>query len=282
LRFVIAFLCFASLPAFPQALPSPNDDPDIVQRQDEAIRLLQAELDKDPARTKLRTALGNLFVRTGQDDKAVAEFQRVLDTGRNLNTETITSLYFGMADCFRRMGDSDAAIRMFQQAAAVNPKDPRAPLLVGQLMETTGRPDQAEPYYEQALKIQPDNAVALNNLAYLKAEEGRDLDRALAMAQQAHEKTPNSAQIADTLGWVYLKKNMTAEAITAFHEALQKDSSPSPEVHYHLAMALNQDGEIPAAVQELKTALASHPSQNDKAQIEALLQKLVQPPGAER
>jgi tetratricopeptide (TPR) repeat protein len=282
LRFLLACLCFACLPAFPQALPSPNGDPDIVQRKDEAIRLLQAELDKDPASTKLRTALGNLFVRSGQDDKAIAEFQRVLDTGRRLSTETTTSLYFSMADCFRRMGDDDAAIRMFQQAAAANPKDPRAPLLIGQLMEATGRPDQAEVYYEQGLKIQPDNAMALNNLAYLKAEEGRDLDQALAMAQQAHEKAPGLAQIADTLGWVYLKKNMTAEAITAFHEALEKDSSPSPEVHYHLAMALNQNGKIPAAVQELKTALASHPSENDKAQIEALLQKLVQPPGAER
>jgi tetratricopeptide (TPR) repeat protein len=259
-----------------------NDDPDIVRRKDEAIRLLQAELDKDPASTKLRTALANLFVRSGQDDKAVAEFQRVLDTARNLNTETITSLYFSMADCFRRMGDNDAAIRMLQQAAAANPKDPRAPLLIGPLMEAAGRPDQAEAHYEQVLKIQPDDAVALNNLAYLKAAEGRDLDRALAMAQQAHEKMPNLAPIADTLGWGYLKKNMTAEAIAAFHEALQKDSSPSPEVHYHLAMALNQNGEIPAAVQELKTALASHPSQNDKAQIEALLQKLAQPPGAER
>jgi tetratricopeptide (TPR) repeat protein len=263
--------------------------PDTVQGRDEAIRHLQAELDKNPKSTELRTALGNLFVRMGQDDKAVAEFQRVLDTGRNLNTETITSLYFGMADCFRRMGDSDAAIRMFQQAAAANPKDPRAPLQIGLLMGATGRPDQAGPYYEQVLKIQPDNAVALNNLASLKADEGRDLDQALIMAQQAREKAPYSAQIADTLGWVYLKKNMNAEAITAFHEALQKDSSLSPtgtpqtpELHYHLAMALNQNGEIPAAVQELKTALASRPSENDKAQIEALLQKLVQPPGAER
>jgi len=149
-------------------------------------------------------------------------------------------------------------------------------------MQATSRPDQAEPYYEQVLKIQPGNPVALNNLAYFKAEEGGDLDQALTMAQQARQKAPNSAQTADTLGFVYLKKNMTAEAIATFHEALQEDSSPSPNHHYHLAMALNQNGEIPAAVQELQTALASDPSQNDKEQIQALFQELVQLPGARR
>ena len=78
---------------------------------------------------------------------------------------------------------------------------------------------------------------------------------------------------------------MTAEAITAFHEAYQKDSSPSPSSHYQLAMALNQNGENPAAVQEFKTALANGPSQNVKSQIEALLQKTPPKsryPGAER
>jgi tetratricopeptide (TPR) repeat protein len=85
---------------------------------------------------------------------------------------------------------------------------------------------------------------------------------------------PNSAEVADTLGWAYLKKNMTAEAISSFREALQKDSSPSASLHYHLAMALHQNGEIPAAVQELETAVANNPSKRDENQIKALLQKI--------
>jgi Flp pilus assembly protein TadD len=199
---------------------------------------------------------------------------RVLDTGGNLSTETIASLHFRIAETLRRKGDLNESVREFQQAAALNSKDPKALLQLALLMEGTDRTDQAKPHYEQVLKLQPDNPVALNNLAYLKAEEGLDLDQALTMALQAHEKAPNSAQIADTLGWAYLKKNMTAEAIAAFREALQEDSSPSPAFQYHLAMALQQNGEIPAAVQELKTALANNPSKRDENQIRALLQKI--------
>ena len=40
------------------------------------------------------------------------------------------------------------------------------------LLDGTGRRDQAKPIYEQILKIQPDQPIALNNLAFIKAEEG--------------------------------------------------------------------------------------------------------------
>jgi tetratricopeptide (TPR) repeat protein/Zn-dependent protease with chaperone function len=243
-------------------------------RTDQAIRLAQAEADKNPASIELRSALGNLLVRTEQYDKAVAEFQRALDTGRNLSTEAIASLHFRIAEALRRKGNINESIREFQRAAAANPKDASPLVQLGLLMDGTGRPNEAKPYYEQILKLQPDNPVALNNLAYLKAEEGRDLDQALTMALEAHEKAPNSAEVADTLGWAYLKKNMSAEAIAAFREALQEDSSPAPAVHYHLAMALFQNGETPAALRELRTALANNPSPSDREQIKALLQKI--------
>ena len=239
---------------------------------DDAVRFVQAESDKNPASTVLRMLLGDLLVFSGQDDKAVAEFQRALDIGRNLSNETIAGLYFRIGERLRGQ-DPNASILALQQAAAAVPKDPKPLLWLGFLMEDTGRTDQAKLYYEQVLKMQPDSTAALNNLAYLKAEEGRDLDQALAMALQAHEKAPNMAEAADTLGMVYLKKNMTVEAIAAFREALQMASFP-PHFHYHLAMALNQNGEIPAAVQELKMALANNPSSSDREQIQALLQKL--------
>ena len=41
----------------------------------------------------------------------------------------------------------------------------RALLQLGLLLDGTGRRDQAKPIYEQILKIQPDQAIALTNLA---------------------------------------------------------------------------------------------------------------------
>ena len=43
-----------------------------------------------------------------------------------------------------------------------------------------------------------------------------DLDQALTMAQRAVQAAPKSPEIADTLGWIYIKKNLSEEAIRIF------------------------------------------------------------------
>ena len=113
-------------------------------------------------------------------------------------------------------------------------------------MDGTGRREQAKPIYEQILKIEPDHPVALNNLAYIKAEEGVDLDEALTMAQRARQKLPNSAYIKDTLGWIYIKKNLSADAVLVFKDLVQEEPA-NPQFHYHYGMALLQKGDKPMA-----------------------------------
>ena len=130
-----------------------------------------------------------------------------------------------------------------------------------------------EPIYEQILKIQPDNAVALNNLAFLKAEKGIDLDSAQTMAQRALQKEPNTTAIADTLGWIYIRKNLSEEAVRLFQDLVTKEPD-NPKFHYHYGMALYGKGDKPATRRELEIALKDKPSKDDEAKIRALLSTL--------
>ena len=59
--------------------------------------------------------------------------------------------------------------------------------------------------YNDAIKIDPNNFVAGNNLAYILAERGTDLNTALSLAQGARKSQPENPSTADTLGWVYYK-----------------------------------------------------------------------------
>jgi len=141
----------------------------------------------------------------------------------------------------------------------------------------TGRASEVKPAYDELLKGEPDNAIALNNLAFIKAEEGVDLDGALAMARRALQKLPNSPDIMDTVGWIYLKKGMSDEAIGAFRDAVQAFARlvGAPErstFHYHLAMALLQKGDHSGAMQELQIALKNNPSKVEEQQIRELMQ----------
>lgn len=252
-------------------------------KQDEAIRFVQSEADKNPTRLEFRTALGNLFVRVGKDDLAIAEFQRALDSGTK-DSKTVGDLYFRIGEADRRMGDLNAAIRAFQQAKAADPNNTKVLLQLALIangesdLDGTGRQSEVKSAYDQLLKAEPDNAIALNNLAFIKANEGVDLDGALAMARRALQKAPNSPDIMDTVGWIYLKKGMSDEAIGAFRNAVQaaRDlrAPERPAFHYHLAMALIQKGDNSGAMQELQAALKNNPSNTEEQEIKGLMQKV--------
>jgi Flp pilus assembly protein TadD len=136
-----------------------------------------------------------------------------------------------------------------------------------------GEPDLARKYYEAALRVDPGNAYALNNLAYLIAESNGDLNEALTYAQRAKQKLPNFSEITDTIGWIYLKKNLPDSAIDNF-KALVIQAPQNPTFHFHYAMALNQKGDREGARRECNAALTNRPAKEQEAEIRKLLAKL--------
>ena len=81
-----------------------------------------------------------------------------------------------------------------------------------------GTLSEAKQAYEAALKLDANNAMGLNNLAFLIAENNGDLDDALTKAQKAKQLLPNTYEVADTLGWIYLKKNLRDNALEIFKD----------------------------------------------------------------
>ena len=73
------------------------------------------------------------------------------------------------------------------------------------LYELGGKRELAVARYEDAIRLDPNLGEAKNNLAYLFADSGQNLDRALDLAQEAKTQLPDNASVADTLGWVLLQ-----------------------------------------------------------------------------
>ena len=80
------------------------------------------------------------------------------------------------------------------------------------------------------------------------------MDLALTYAQVAREQNPNDPNIADTLGWVYYKKNAHIKAVRLLREAAEK-LQDNPVIHYHLGMVHVKRGEPKEAQKAFKTAL---------------------------
>jgi len=83
------------------------------------------------------------------------------------------------------------------------------------------------------------------------------------LAQGAVQKNPNVAGFVDTLGWVYYKKNLHSAAVEQLRKAVSLsdaqaravNGAPSAAYHYHLGMALKDNGDKDEARRELQTAI---------------------------
>ena len=108
------------------------------------------------------------------------------------------------------------------------------------------------------LQVDPRAAVAGNNLAYLLAERGDNLEYALVLAQHASETVPNDPVVLDTLGWVRYKKNQPADAVAAFTKAARL--APQKAMYqFHLGLALAQSKDTGKARAALEQALRLEP-----------------------
>ena len=237
-------------------------------RTEAAFQMLQDELKKNPDREDVRLALARAALRTNNLDMAADQFRQLIAKNPN-NFE----LYMRLGDTLRMKGDPQASLEAVKKGQQLAPNHPLANLQLAMTLESMGDRPAAKPYYETVLKSEPDNPIALNNLAYMMAEDGRDLDQALTYAQRAKQKASNSDEISDTLGWIYIKKNLSDNAIDIFKGLVVKQPKNST-FHYHLAMALYQKGDKAKAKQSLQTALSLKPGKDEETKIRDLLAKV--------
>ena len=80
--------------------------------------------------------------------------------------------------------------------------------------EAQGKRDSAVAGYERALGDNPRAGVAANNLAWIRAEEGR-VDDAVRLAGIAVDTMKNRPEPHDTLGWAYYKQGLSGRAISS-------------------------------------------------------------------
>jgi tetratricopeptide (TPR) repeat protein len=92
----------------------------------------------------------------------------------------------------------------------------------------------------RSLVYDPQNATALNNLAYYLALSGEDLEEAEARARSAVDLEP-SPITKDTLGYVLLRRDRWSEAADVLHSVVKEDPN-AMESWLHLGMARAGEG----------------------------------------
>jgi len=128
-----------------------------------------------------------------------------------------------------------------------------AHLLLGYLDDSSGKAADAVDHYKRALEWDPDNTVALNNLAFLLTSRANQLDEAIRYAERARALAPESAAVSDTIGWAFYQKGIYQTSVKYLESANTKE--PTAGRMYHLAMAYHKSGRRDEAQRTFRAAL---------------------------
>lgn len=127
----------------------------------------------------------------------------------------------------------------------------------------------AEQYFRQVLVIRPGHVVALNNLAWLLAEQGRA--GAVEMAERALTQTSQTAPILDTLAKALAAEGQMERALEVQKKAVEGDAN-RPQYRLNLARMQIKAGQKAQARAELEALAKLGERLPFQAEVATLLQ----------
>jgi putative PEP-CTERM system TPR-repeat lipoprotein len=170
----------------------------------------------------------------------------------------------------RKLGGLPKPREPLEQWLQKHPEDASIRLVFAQALEEASDTQGAISNYELAVRSQPGNPAALNNLAWLYHRIGDT--RALDVAARAYAAAPSSGAIVDTYGWLMLASDPgKAAELLGKARALVPDN---PSIQYHYAVALQRTGKPDAARRTLEPLLGSDVSFAERAEAESLARTL--------
>ncbi|MEM7082316.1 MAG: XrtA/PEP-CTERM system TPR-repeat protein PrsT [Pseudomonadota bacterium] len=180
-----------------------------------------------------------------------------------------------------RMGQDGLPVieRWLNQA----PEDVAARLVYAQRLQQLGRSNDSIRQYEAVIQQRSDDAIALNNLAWLYFESGASdtQGRAIELAERAYNLLPNNPQIADTYGWILFRSGEVAESlrVLGLAESAARDQGvpDARDIAYHYAAALNESGDRSRARQTLRTILSDESPFQSRESAQQLFDSLARP-----
>jgi cellulose synthase operon protein C len=248
---------------------------------DKAIKILEDHIKRKNANPDEVLLVLNSMRR---QKKFVQAYQRCLQTWKEgkSSPEVIGGASVSLLRTMQSAGApaSDEQVSTFEQhlnkALESKPKSVILMLHLSELYSQRGRWDQAEAIYRRILQPEnePNNIVALNNLAWLLAQRSSDPQKhreALERIDSAVAGIGRRADLLDTRGLVQMKLGDTAAALADFRAAVA--DMPSPAHLFHLARAHYKSSDKTNASKVLKLAQEQglqasllHPSEQSEYQ----------------
>ena len=244
---------------------------------DQALARAQSAVERLPDSSRMHMTLARTLVAAGRMDDAVKQAEIVRE--RWPGQVGVAELYL---DVMMRAGRGDQAFQVLAQQHAAGSLAPPGRVLLARLHVSRGEDTKAIELLRSALADQPGMPAAQNDLAYLLARRGEELPEATELAQEARANRPDSSEIADTLGYVYLRRELGDAALVQFDAAVElaePESTGWATAQYHRGLALKELGRQADAIAAIEQALASGAEFGQAQEAHRVLAELASAPG---
>jgi putative PEP-CTERM system TPR-repeat lipoprotein len=168
-----------------------------------------------------------------------------------------------LADLLSRNESPQAAVKFLDNHFSTEARTPNLQATYANLLLSI-EPAKAEQNFLELIKADEENLLALNNLAYLYAQQNK-VDEARTFAEKALKISPNHPDVLDTMGMVLLKQGEAVKAQEQFKQSLQQRPG-HPEVLLNLAEAQLKSGDKAAASKTLEQMVNTTPAYQQRKQ----------------
>jgi putative PEP-CTERM system TPR-repeat lipoprotein len=266
-----------------------------MNKLEKALERVRREMKGNPERLDLMAEVSRIYAITGKTTEAVDNARQIIrkQPGAAIGYVTLAMVYQSCKDIDKgidvlksapKMQDVNlpmmlgnlyaikknfaSALEQYRKAELLRPGYVPAIYQKGVLFYTMGKKKEAIAEYQRVVQLFQEHVPALNNLAYLYAEDRGSLSAALQYAVQAYVLAPQDGSVQDTLGYVLVKNGKVEEGLKVLAQAAATVRD-NPSVYYHLALAYNEHREKGAAVKYLQKALGlgDFPEQHQAATL---------------
>ena len=164
-------------------------------------------------------------------------------------------------------GDKQAAVTLFDQLLAADPKDYVAWTELGTIFFKAGSLENAEACYFKAIELKKDYTVVLLNLGKLYLTR-KQFDNAIVALSNAVKIAPTSADAHQFLGESYLQAKKGSSALYHFNEAKKLSPVDKADLHLRIATLYDAAKQKDKAAAEYRAYLVKNPNYADKVKLE--------------
>jgi tetratricopeptide (TPR) repeat protein len=181
---------------------------------DRAISLYKAFEKANPSNLGVQWGLGTALIRAGDTREGLERIQKVAEEGQNAEAyQLAANLYLGLTYFDKAKSDAEAVLRL-------NPKAPKAHIVLGMVADYSGDQKGAEEEFKRALALDPTDLQARTQLASVFINQ-RKLDDARRELNRALEQDPNSYSALYLLGQIERTQGNLPAALSDFEKAAQ-------------------------------------------------------------